>query len=59
MLEFSYDHGKFLHRIAQDGTVELVCLTCYVTVSRIYENFVLTADELSQLEAAHVCELSR
>ena len=59
MLEFSYDHGKFLHRIAQDGTMELVCLTCFVTVSRIYGNFALTADELNQIEGTHVCELTR
>ena len=50
---------KFAHRLADNGTVESVCQKCFVTVSRTWGNFSLTAEELHQIESAHVCDQKR
>ena len=55
-MDFTYDDGTFLHRIANDGTIESICSTCFVTVSRTWGHFKLTTGELSEIEAAHVCD---
>ena len=47
---------KFHHRIDKDGTVQSVCMKCFVTVSRTWGNVALTVEELCKIEAAHVCE---
>ena len=55
-MEFTYNHGEFLRRITSDGTLESVCSTCFVTVSRTCGNFKLTTEELNKVEAAHICD---
>ena len=58
-VDFTYEHGKFLHRVTDDGTLESVCTTCFLTVSRTWGNFKLTEDELNVIEASHVCDQRR
>ena len=55
-MDFTYDHGKFLHRIASNGTLESVCSICFVNVSRTWGNFTLTPEELNEAEVAHICD---
>jgi hypothetical protein len=46
----------FMHRPLDNGSVESICMNCFLTISRTWGNFKLTADELNVIESAHVCD---
>jgi len=50
---------RFTHRPLDNGSVESICMNCLLTISRTWGNFKLTAEELNEIEAAHVCEPKR
>jgi hypothetical protein len=41
---------KFYHRVNTDGTIESICLSCFLTAARADIGF-----DLQGLEAAHQC----
>jgi hypothetical protein len=42
---------KFYHRVNTDGTIESICLSCFLTAARADIGF-----DLQELEAAHQCD---
>ena len=49
----------FTHRTRDDGTVESICMNCFITVSRTWGDFKVREEELVKIEAAHKCDESR
>jgi hypothetical protein len=41
----------FAHRVNEDGSIDSICKTCFLTVGTAEE-----AEALIKLEAAHVCD---
>jgi hypothetical protein len=42
---------KFYHRVNADGTIDSICLSCFLTVARA-----VIGTDLQGLEAAHRCK---
>jgi hypothetical protein len=49
----------FSHRILDDGSVESICMNCFLTISRTSGNFKLSEEELVEIEADHECDETR
>jgi len=49
----------FSHRTLDDGSVESICMNCFLTISRTWGNFKVTEKELVEIEAAHECDEGR
>jgi hypothetical protein len=47
---------RFMHRPLDNGSVESICMNCFLTISRTWGSFKVTADELNEIECAHVCD---
>ena len=50
---------RFTHRPLVNGSVESICMNCFLTISSTWGNFKLTAMELNEIESAHECEPRR
>ena len=42
-----------------DGSVESICMKCFLTISRTWGDFKITEKELVEIEATHECDKSR
>jgi len=49
---------RFTHRVLDDGSVDSICLNCFLTISRAWGDFKVTETELVEIEAAHQCDES-
>ncbi len=47
---------KFVHRTLDDGSVDSICLNCFLAISRAWGGFKVTEEELVEIEAAHRCD---
>jgi hypothetical protein len=47
---------RFAQRTLNDGSVDSICMNCFLTISRSWGDFTVTAKELVELEAALKCE---
>jgi hypothetical protein len=47
---------RFSHRPLDNGSVESICLNCFLTISCSWGDFRLTAEELNEIESAHECD---
>jgi hypothetical protein len=47
---------RFAHRTLNDGSVDSICMNCFLTISRSSGDFKLTENELVEIEAAHRCD---
>jgi hypothetical protein len=67
--EYSPDNGAgldmgipsrpmFSHRTLNDGSVESICMKCFLTISRTWGDFKITEKELVEIEATHECDKS-
>jgi hypothetical protein len=52
-------HPTFAHRTLDDGSVESICMSCFLTISRTWGDFKVTEKELVEIEAAHQCDETR
>jgi hypothetical protein len=50
---------RFAHRPLDDGSVESICMNCFLTISRTWGDFKVTEKELVEIEAAHQCDETR
>jgi hypothetical protein len=41
------------------GTVESICMNCFLTISRTWDDFKVSEEELVEIEAAHECDITR
>ncbi len=44
---------RFVHRTLDDGSVDSICLNCFLAISRAWGDFKVTEEELVEIEAAH------
>ena len=49
---------RFAHRALNDGSVDSICMNCFLPISRSWGGFKLTEKELIAIEAAHRCDES-
>jgi len=49
----------FFHRTLDDGSVESICMNCFLTISRTWGDFKVTEKELVEIETAHECDETR
>jgi len=47
---------RFTHRPLDNGSVESICMNCFLTISRTSGEFKLTPEELKEIESAHQCD---
>ena len=47
---------RFAQRTFNDGSVDSICMNCFLTISRSWGDFEVTEKELVELQAAHKCE---
>jgi hypothetical protein len=50
---------RFRHRTLDNGSVESICMNCFLTISRTWGRFELSAEELNEIEFAHECQPRR
>ena len=50
---------RFAHRTLNDGSVDSICMNCFLAISRSRGDFKVTEKELVEIEAAHECEPRR
>jgi hypothetical protein len=50
---------RFAHRALNDGSVDSICMNCFLPISRSWGGFKVTEKELVEIEAAHKCDESR
>ena len=50
---------RFAHRPLDDGSVESICMNCFLTISHTWGDFKVTEKELVEIEAAHQCDETR
>ncbi len=50
---------RFAHRTLSDGSVDSICMNCFLAISRSWGDFKVTEKELVEIEAAHECEPRR
>jgi hypothetical protein len=46
----------FVHRVAEDGSIESFCMSCFVTVSRAWTKAHVSERELAEAESSHICQ---
>lgn len=46
---------RFAHRALNDGSVDSICMNCFLPISRSWGDFKVTEEELVEIEAAHRC----
>jgi hypothetical protein len=49
---------RFAHRALNDGSVDSICMNCFLPISRSWGHFKVTEKELLEIEAAHRCDES-
>jgi hypothetical protein len=49
---------RFAHRTLNDGSVDSICMICFVPISRSWGDIKVTEKELVEIEAAHRCDES-
>ena len=49
----------FAHRALNDGSVDSICMNCFLPISRSWGGITVTEKELVEIEAAHKCDESR
>jgi hypothetical protein len=49
----------FAHRALNDGSVDSICMNCFLPISRSRSGLKVTEKELAEIEAAHRCDESR
>jgi hypothetical protein len=47
---------SFAHRALTDGSVDSICMNCFLPISRSWGGFKVTEKELVEIEAAHRCD---
>jgi hypothetical protein len=47
---------RFAHRALNDGSVDSICMNCFLPISRSSGDFKVTEEKLVEIEAAHKCE---
>jgi hypothetical protein len=50
---------RFAHRALNDGSVDSICMNCFLPIARSWGVFKVTEKELVEIEAAHRCDESR
>jgi hypothetical protein len=49
---------RFAHREITDGSVDSICMNCFLPISRSWGDSKVTEKELVEIEAAHRCDES-
>jgi len=49
----------FARRALNDGSVDSICMKCFLPIFRSWNGFKVTEKELIEIEAAHSCDESR
>ncbi len=58
-MAFDQKRPTFAHRPLDNGSVESICMSCFLTISRTWGDFKVTEKELVEIEASHQCDKTR